>query len=407
MGVRSSRSFFPVLTAFIVGLVLGAGSPAPAAPAPAREAVELRRVGVSRVGDQTLLTIVLSRPAAARIVPGNVGGKPQLAVEFPQAAAGRLPAVVAGDDRLVSRARTEVGPGGSGVKITLDLFPNRPYTWWRQSRPMGGNQTLFVVGLKEEGRATAAGPPVPPPPTPSRAQMVPEPYVPAEPGEGFQEKPGSLEPSPPPTYRETTRPAPTGTFSELRQLIPQADPVLQFLEGSGWTITSAKDYDRPGVRFSRAFTLTNRSYPEMEVNIVHLPANTVGTPNINIVDLSFNNLRGPSAEKYRQMRTWTFGKIKQNFEDIGDFFDDAMKPLRVELRKESQSLALRYSTLIQTFVQRVAPNQPKAPEQVLSHIKAKVSPRFEGVQYTISENPLLILNLVDFLYIRTYFLGSG
>ncbi len=380
---------------------------AAAAPASGREAVEVRRVGLSRVGDQTLLTVVLSRPAAARVVPGNVGGKPQLLVEFPQAAGGRLPAVVAGDDQLVSRARTEVGPGNTGVKITLDLFPHRPYTWWRQSRSMSGNQTLFVVGLKGSGPAAAAAPKVPPPPTPSRAQLVPEPSAPGELEEGFPAEPSPREPAPPPAYRETPRLAATGTFSELRQLIPQAGPVLQFLEGSGWTISSAKDYDRPGVRFSRAFTLTHRTYPEVEVNIVHLPANTVGTPNINIVDLSFNNLKSASAEKYRQMRTWSFAKIKQNFEDIGDFFDDAMKPLRVELRKESQNLALRYATLIQTFVQRVAPNQPQAPEQVMNHIRAKVSPRFEGVQYTISENPLLILNLVDFLYLRTYFLGSS
>jgi hypothetical protein len=402
----------------LLGFWLLSATLAQAAPAGSREAVELRRVGVSRVGGQTLVTVVLSRPAAAKITPTAVGGKPQLVVEFPQVKAGRLPAVVAGDDQLVSRARTEVGPGGAGVKITLDLFANRPYTWWRHSRSMSGNQTLFVVGLKGEGphqestspaappAAAPAAPRAAAPPAPARAQMLP-PSAPPEPD--LPEEPdNALPPSgPPAAYPETTRPAPTGTFSEVRQLIPQAGGVLQYLEGSGWRIASAKDYDRPGVRYSRAFTLTNSAYPELAVNIVHLPANAVGTPNINLIELSFGNLKSSQAEKYRQMRTWSFAKIKQNFEDIGDFFDDAMKPLRVELRKDCQRLALRYESLIQAYVQRLCPHHPKAAEQVVNHIKAKVSPRFEGVQYTISENPLLILNLVDFLYLRAYFVGGG
>jgi len=35
-----------------------------------------------------------------------------------------------------------------------------------------------------------------------------------------------------------------------------------------------------------------------------------------------------------------------------------------------------------------------------------VNPRFEGVQYTISENPLIILNQVDFLYVKVFYLSS-
>ncbi len=381
-------------------------SAAHGAPAAGREPPELRRVGLSRVGDQTLVTVILSRPAAVRITPSAAGGKSQLVLEFPQVKAGRLPAVVAGDDQLVSRARTEVDPRGLGVKIVLDLFANRPYTWWRQNRPASGNQTLLVVGLRGAGK-TAAAPA--PPPTPSRAQLVPLPPLPEEPDANSPGESPSLSPAPnlPPSYPEPPRPAPTGTFAEIRQLMPQAQGMVQYLEGSGWTVASAKDYDRPGVRYSRAFVLSHRSYPEVVINIVHLPATSVGTPTINIMELSFSQLKGASAEKYRQMRTWSFAKIKQNFEDIGDFFDDALKPLRVELRKESQTLALRYAPLIQGFVQRLLPASPQAAEQVMGHIKAKVSPRFEGVQYTISENPLLILNLVDFLYLRAYFIGSS
>ncbi|MCL6621547.1 MAG: hypothetical protein K6T55_05540 [Syntrophobacterales bacterium] len=394
-----------VLGLMAVTLGLLVSSSAPGLAAPARQIPEVRQVGLSRVGGQTLLTVVLSRPAAPRITPVDREGSPQLVVEFPQVRAGRLPATLAGDEVLVSRALTRVGAGGTGVTITLELVPGRPYTWWRQSRPGSGAMALFVVGLRAEGRATAApsartAPSVPPPPTPHRAQMAP---LPGEPEE-LEEEPGrEWQPTPAPSFRESLR----GDFAELRRLAPQGQAVWQYLERSGWRVSTANDYDRPGVRASRAFTLTHASYPEVEVNVVHLPGNAAGTPNITLLDLSFNGLKSVQAAKYREMRTWSFAKIRQNFEDIGDFFDDALKPIRVELRKECQSLALRYAPLLQEFVRQVVPRDPKAPETVMNHIKAKVSPRFEGVQYTISEEPLLILNLVDFLYLRTYYVGGS
>jgi len=43
----------------------------------------------------------------------------------------------------------------------------------------------------------------------------------------------------------------------------------------------------------------------------------------------------------------------------------------------------------------------------MAHVREKVNPRFEGVQYTISENPLIILNQVDFLYVKVFYLGSS
>ncbi len=387
------------------------GQPVPGQAAPTRQAVEVRQVGLSRVGGQTLLTVVLTRPAAPRITPEDRGGQPRLVVEFPQARARRLPGTLAGDEVLVSRVLTRVGPGGSGVTITLELVPDRPYTWWRQSRPGSGQQALFVVGLRPAG-ATPAPPTArpaplvpPPPPAPHRAQMAP---LPEEPGELEEEPPAGREwQAPPPSaYPGSPRERARGDFAELRRLAPQGQGVWQYLERSGWRVSSVKDYDRPGVRASRAFTLTHPSYPEVEVNVVHLPGTAAGTPNITLLDLSFNRLTSAPAVKYREMRTWSFAKIRQQFEDIGDFFDDALKPLRVDLRKECQSLALRYAPLIQEFVRQVVPRDPRAPETVMNHIKAKVSLRFEGVQYTISEEPLLILNLVDFLYLRTYYVGG-
>jgi hypothetical protein len=43
----------------------------------------------------------------------------------------------------------------------------------------------------------------------------------------------------------------------------------------------------------------------------------------------------------------------------------------------------------------------------MQHVNEKVNQRFEGVQYTLSENPLVILNMVDFLYLKVFFLEAG
>lgn len=188
--------------------------------------------------------------------------------------------------------------------------------------------------------------------------------------------------------------------------MPKARNLLEFLRGEGWTIDEAQSYDRPGQRFSRGFTLTNRQYPEIAVRIAHLPPNAPAAPTINIIDLSMENLQGEVSNKYRELRQWNFAKIKGKFEDIGDFFDEAMKPLRLEIRKRCQELAIRYSPLITNFLQRAAPRHPKLADEAIADIRKKISPRFEGVQYTLSENPLIILNLVDFLYLRVYFVES-
>jgi len=123
--------------------------------------------------------------------------------------------------------------------------------------------------------------------------------------------------------------------------------------------------------------------------------------------LTNDSLRGETAEKYRNMRQWSFAKIKQSFEDIGDFFDDALKPLRVKLRQETKDLALRDAKVFQTFLQRACPQKPQLSQKFMQHVNEKVNQRFEGVQYTLSENPLVILNMVDFLYLKVFFLEAG
>jgi hypothetical protein len=198
----------------------------------------------------------------------------------------------------------------------------------------------------------------------------------------------------------------TGSFAEIRNLMPKAGPLLQALEREGWTVADFHNYDRPGQRFSRDFTLLNRKYPELVVKIVYLPANTPDTPNIGIVQLSTEKVGGETADKYQNLRQWSFGRIKQDYEDIGDFFDDALKPLRVKLREQTKALALRDAAVFQNFLKGACPQNPRVAEQVMSHVREKVNPRFEGVQYTVSEDPLVILNLVDFLYVKVYFLES-
>jgi hypothetical protein len=358
--------------------------------AQALQPAEVRHVGVSRVGGQTMLTIILTRPAAPLISQRTSGGLPQMVVDFPQALARALPTQQAGDDQLVKRVLTQISPSGQGVQITVEMDPHQNYTWWRQTQTLKGGQTAFVLGFKAEG-----------PPTPAQVLPAPSPEPPAD----LDRVPESVpEPqwTPPPSG-----PRPVGGFPELRHLVPQAGSLWQFLEKDGWSVAETKDYDQPGKRFSRTFTLTNSRYPEAVINIAHIPANTPGAPNINVIDLDFQRLDNDAAKKYRELRKWNFSKIKQDYEDVGDFFDDALKPLRVKLRQECQNLALRWENLIREFVRHAAPRHPQAAEEVMTRIKAKVNPRFEGVQFTITEKPLLILNLVDFLYIRAYYLTNN
>lgn len=362
--------------------------------------VEVRRLGLSRVGQNTLLTVILDRAAEPRVTSVKTSGKPQLVVEFPLARAGHLPTRLEGDDLLVEQVQTQ--SSASGVRITLDLFPDQPFDFWRQSRPGSGGQTLFILGLKSQNSGSGMArmrPSGPAGPSAAAPQSAPPPV--REP-----EYERTAPPEPP--VEEYKQPPPvgnvgSGSFAELRQLMPRAGALLQSLERDGWTVNESHTYDRPGQRYSRDFVLANRKYPELAVKIVYMPGNTPGTPNIGIVSLTTDNWSSEAATKYQGLRQWSFGRIKKDYEDIGDFFEDALKPLRVKLREETKSLVLKDAVVFTNFVKAACGN-PQVADKVMSHVREKVNPRFEGVQYTVSENPLIILNQVDFLYVKVYFL---
>ena len=119
----------------------------------AGDAAEVRRLGLSKVGEDTLLTVVLDRAVTPRISSREVSGKPQLIVDFPGARAGRLPNHLEGDEALVQQVLTETTSPGGGVRIILDLFPQKPYTYWKGVRPGTQGQTLFTLGLKPDPMA--------------------------------------------------------------------------------------------------------------------------------------------------------------------------------------------------------------------------------------------------------------
>src|SRR3989339_636073 len=368
-------------------------------------AVEVRRLGLSKVADDTLLTVILDRAATPRVSSREAAGKPQLVVDFPGARAGRLPSRLEGDELLVQQVVTETAAPGGGVRIVLDLFPEKPFTYWRMNRPGAGGQTMFMLGMKADPQArpvqarvvpSPEPPPVPTAPPPGEFQERETTPIPSPPGEeegGYQEpRGGSVAP---------------GSFAELRRLMPKAAQLLQGLETEGWVVSESNRYDRPGQRLSRDFILNNRKYPELVVKIAYLPANVPNTPNIDVIMLSTENLTGEDATKYQGLRQWSFAKIKGKYEDIGDFFDDALKPLRVKLREQTKSVALRDAAVFQNFLKLASPNNPQVAEQVMKHVQAKARPRVEGVQFTVSENPLVILNLVDFLYVKVYYLETA
>ncbi len=404
----------PLIFLGVLGLLAQVAAAKPTSP---RNYTEIRRLGLSKVGENTMLTLVLDRRTEAKVSSRTVSGKPQLVVEIPQARAGRVPTRLEGDDFLVDRVVTEAPASGGTVRIILDLFPDQPYVFWRQSRPGADGQTIFVVGLKADPSAR-----------PKLAQMrLPEP-APEAPTQDWKRqlgsepdvlKRGELEPvepekqpePAPEEYREEYRrpAAPAnlapGSFAELKHLIPKAGALLQGLEKEGWSVSESHNYDRPGMRFSRDFILKNHRYPELAVKILYLPANTPNTPNINIISLCTDDLSSESATKYRELRQWGFPQIKKHYEDIGDFFDEALKPLRVKLREETKAVALRDAPVFETFI-KAACGDPKVAGQVMGLIQKKVSPRFEGLQYTVQESPLMLLNLVDFLYVKVYFIEN-
>ncbi|MDO9070296.1 MAG: hypothetical protein Q7V36_02115, partial [Deltaproteobacteria bacterium] len=343
-------------------------------------AVEVRRLGLSKVAESTLLTVILDRAATPRVSSREVSGKPQLVVDFPGARAGHLPRHLEGDELLVQQVLTETAAPGGGVRIILDLFPEKPFTYWKMNRPGAGGQTMFMLGLKADPKARPVQARVVP-------SMEPEPVPTAPPQGEFQERETTPDPSPPGEdeggYQVPRGNVAPGSFAELRRLMPKAVQLLQGLETEGWVVSESNRYDRPGRRFSRDFILNNRKYPELVVKIAYLPANVPNSPNIDIIMLSTENLTGEDTTKYQGLRQWSFAKIKGKYEDIGDFFDDALKPLRVKLREQTKSVALRDAAVFQNFLKLACPANSQVADQVMNHVRAKVSPRFEGVQFTV------------------------
>ncbi|MFZ2088002.1 MAG: hypothetical protein WAU47_05460 [Desulfobaccales bacterium] len=347
------------------------------------------------------MTVILDQAVNPQITPLTSPSRSQLVLDFPQVRPGRLPDNLPGDGVLVKNVKTETS--ATGVRIILDMYPERPYVMEREITPLKARLAMFRLNLRADPAAPDRQPPPPASPTPPPAPAPTEPPPAAAPPPRAEIPPPTPPPGEPPAA-PYSGPAPSGAFAELAQLIPQAKGLWGFLQSDGWTVAGEKKYDSPGPRDPRSFNLTNSRYPEMRVRIAHVPPSG-GAPSINIVDLAMDNLTGKAVDDYRKLRTWSFGQIKTKYEDIGDFFEDALKPLRVEIRKKSQDIAQRHAQFITKFLQQAVPQNPRLGDEAMTLIRKKVSPRFEGVQYTLSDNPLTILNLVDFLYIRVYYLS--
>jgi hypothetical protein len=387
---RSWRQAGPTLLILGVCLVLGMPLKALALP----QTVEVRNLGISRVGERTMLTVILNQAANPQLSPHTGANRSQLVIDFPQAQAASLPESLPGGEVLVKSVKTEVT--GAGVKIILEMFPDRPYIMSREITPLKGGSALFRLNLRADTSAAAQAQE----PAPATSPVPPSPQVPVAPPET------EAAPPPPPAAPEAGSVPTSGEFAELYQMVPQARGLWDFLRRDGWTVAKSGSFETPGQKAGRSFNLTNSRYPEMSVRVAHVLSAGPGVPNINIVDLSMDGLKGRSPDKYRELRKWGFGQIKAKYEDIGDFFEDALKPLRVDIRRDCQMLAHRHAQFITDYMRQAVPAKPGLADQAMTLINKKISPRFEGVQYTLSDNPLTILNLVDFTYIRIYYLGK-
>ncbi len=366
----------------------------------------ISRLGLSRAQGTTFLTMILSRPVQPKIQPVVDPQSPQLIIDFPQARVFDIPMVQAGDDQLVKQVRTMALPGGDGVRIVAELIPGRPYTYWRTSRtsPRGGYQ--FIVGIRPEA---GAAPPAPPPQAaqPSPPAVPTPPTLPRpEPRVGSTPAPDqATAPRTPPRDYDYQRPT-SGSLADIYQLMPAAGPVLEFLERQGWT--AQKDPGgRKGSPGSQRFVLSNERHPALSIAAEHIPTRATQMPAVNLLAVSTNKMDDPDANKYRQMVRWDLATIKKHFEDIGDYYDDGLKPLRLRLRERSKAVFLREFDFLQQFLEIAAPGKPGLAAQVKNHLNEKVNKRLEGAQYTESTDPLVIFDMTDFYTLRVYVSGSG
>jgi lipoprotein-anchoring transpeptidase ErfK/SrfK len=176
----------------ILGIGLAWGLPSPTMAALPR--VEVRNLGISRVGERTMITVILNQAANPRVTPYTGANRSQVVIEFPQAKAAKLPETQAGDEILVKSLKTEVS--ATGVKIIVEMFPDRPYRMSRKILPLSKGLAMFRLGLRFDPNAVPAkeAPPAgyPPPPPAQTHETGPE--------TGTQEA-LSVPPPPPPPVR--------------------------------------------------------------------------------------------------------------------------------------------------------------------------------------------------------------
>ena len=148
----------------ILGIGFAWGLPSPTMAALPR--VEVRNLGISRVGERTIVTVILNRSANPRVTPYTGANRSQVVIEFPQARAAKLPGTLAGDESLVKSVKTEVS--ATGVKIIVAMFPDRPYQMSREILPLRKGLAMFRLDLRFDPNAVQAkeAPPAgyPPPP---------------------------------------------------------------------------------------------------------------------------------------------------------------------------------------------------------------------------------------------------
>jgi hypothetical protein len=366
----------------------------------------INQVGLSQAQGTTYLTVILNTEEQPKITPVADRQNPQLLIDFPRAKVSHVPLVQGGDQQMVKRVRTSAMPGGNGVRIILDLVPGRPYSYWRSNRnTRGGYQ--FMVGITPDSRTSttyAANAP-----TAGSSQGTAAGPAPATTYDSERESAASGETGGS-SYGESSRytgsseyssPA-SGEMAEIARLMPAAGPVLGFLEKEGFT--AQRDSKGQG-GVGQKFTLASSRYPNLSVKAEQIPTKANGPPNINIITLSTDKLSDSDADKYRQMIHWDMATIKKHYEDIGDYYDDGLKPLRIRLRERSRAVVLRDYEFYQKFLEAAVPQKPGLTEQVKKHIQEKANKRLEGAQYTESDNPLVILDMVDFYKLRVYYIG--
>lgn len=149
----------------ILGIGFAWGLPFPTMAAP--RSVEVRNLGISRVGERTMVTVLLNQAANPRVTPYTGANRSQVVIEFPQAQAAKLPQTLAGDEILIKSVKTEVS--ATGVKIIVAMFPDRPYRMSREILPLSKGLAMFRLDLRVDPNAVQAkeGPPagyLPPPP---------------------------------------------------------------------------------------------------------------------------------------------------------------------------------------------------------------------------------------------------